>query len=143
MNYNQHDDINVALFEEEHEINLECAINEFLKSNNIEICDLQYLVLADENRTYGRALSCLILYKYSEKEINYKVKLFQMTHKKPLEDRINRFLNEEVGNLIFIKYQNAIIKSNMKISSRVDYIFSSLILYKSGEVKSKRKLKEL
>lgn len=54
-----------------------------------------------------------------------KVKIFDESHEKDLEDSINNFLNEEI-QVIDIKYQVAI----SDFTEDQVYCFSALILYK-------------
>ena len=55
-----------------------------------------------------------------------KVKIFDESHEKDLEDEINKFLNEEDVNIIDIKYS----VSNSIYSEEQIYCFSAMILYK-------------
>ncbi len=55
-----------------------------------------------------------------------KVKIFDESHEKDLEDEINKFLSEEDINLIDIKYS----VSNSIYSEEQIYCFSAMILYK-------------
>ena len=55
-----------------------------------------------------------------------KVKLFDESHEKDLEDEINKFLSEEEVNVIDIKYS----VSNSIYSEEQIYCFSAMILYK-------------
>ena len=57
--------------------------------------------------------------------INMKVKLFDESHEKDLEERINEFLYEH-HNIIDIKYQVSIAM----FSEEQIYCFSALIMYK-------------
>ena len=54
-----------------------------------------------------------------------KVKLFDESHEKDLEDSINNFLNDEI-QVIDIKYQVAI----SDFTEEQVYCFSALIMYK-------------
>ena len=56
---------------------------------------------------------------------NMKVKVFDESHEKDLEDKINEFLKEH-SNIIDIKYQVSI----SMFSEEQIYCFSALILYK-------------
>lgn len=58
--------------------------------------------------------------------IKMKVKIFDESHEKDLEDEINKFLNEEDVNIIDIKYS----VSNSIYSEEQIYCFSAMILYK-------------
>jgi len=55
----------VKIFDEEHELDLEDAINKFLKSHNIELIDIKYSVAAftsiKEEQVY--CYSALLIYK--------------------------------------------------------------------------------
>ena len=55
-----------------------------------------------------------------------KVRIFDESHEKDLEDEINKFLNEEDVNIIDIKYS----VSNSIYSEEQIYCFSAMILYK-------------
>ena len=54
-----------------------------------------------------------------------KVKIFDESHEKDLEDEINKFLEDEDINLIDIKYS----VSNSIYSEEQIYCFSAMILY--------------
>ena len=56
---------------------------------------------------------------------NMKVKVFDESHEKDLEEKINEFLKEH-GNIIDIKYQVSI----SMFSEEQIYCFSALIMYK-------------
>jgi len=55
-----------------------------------------------------------------------KVKVFDESHEKDLEEEINKFLSENDINLIDIKFS----VSNSLFSEEQIYCFSALILYK-------------
>ena len=55
-----------------------------------------------------------------------KVKIFDESHEKDLEEEINKFLSENEINLIDIKYS----VSNSIYSEEQIYCFSALIIYK-------------
>ena len=61
--------------------------------------------------------------------INMKVKIFDESHEKDLEDDINNFLKETEPEIIDIKYSI----SNSIYSEEQIYCFSALILYKDDE----------
>ncbi|NLL44108.1 MAG: sporulation protein Cse60 [Mollicutes bacterium] len=54
-----------------------------------------------------------------------KVKLFDESHEKDLEDKINTFLSEMEGTLVDIKYQVAICANG----EEQIYCFSAMIIY--------------
>ena len=58
-----------------------------------------------------------------------KVKIFDESHEKDLEEKINEFLLE-INNFIDIKYQVSI----SMFSEEQIYCFSALILYKWGKI---------
>ena len=58
-----------------------------------------------------------------------KVKVFDETHEKDLENSVNDFLSSIGDNLIDIKYQVAITM----ISEEQIYCFSAMILYKDED----------
>ena len=55
-----------------------------------------------------------------------KVKVFDESHEKDLEEEINKFINENSINLIDIKFS----VSNSIYSEEQIYCFSALLLYK-------------
>ena len=65
-----------------------------------------------------------------------KVKVFDETHEKDLENSVNDFLSSIGDNLIDIKYQVAITM----FSEEQIYCFSAMILYKDEEIIIKNKV---
>lgn len=55
-----------------------------------------------------------------------KVKIFDESHEKDLEDAINKFLEEKKPNIIDIKYS----VSNSLYADEQIYCFSALMIYK-------------
>ena len=58
--------------------------------------------------------------------INVKVKIFDCSHEKDLEKKINEFLKELNGNVVDIKYSSSIMLDE---KSEQIYCFSALIIY--------------
>ena len=58
-----------------------------------------------------------------------KVKIFDESHEKDLEEEINKFLSENDINLIDIKYS----VSNSIYSEEQIYCFSALLIYKDNK----------
>ena len=58
--------------------------------------------------------------------INLKIKIFDESHEKDLEEEINKFINEEEIEIIDIKYS----VSTSLFSEEQIYCFSALIMYK-------------
>lgn len=57
--------------------------------------------------------------------IYMKVKIFDESHEKDLEDRINEFLNDNEVDLIDIKYQ---VSTSISGEDQI-YCFSAMIIY--------------
>ena len=58
-----------------------------------------------------------------------KVKVFDESHEKDLEEEINKFLNEDEKEIIDIKYS----VSNSIYSEEQIYCFSALLIYKDNK----------
>lgn len=58
-----------------------------------------------------------------------KIKIFDESHEKDLEDDINNFIEEKNPNIIDIKYSI----SNSVYSEEQLYCFSALIMYEEGK----------
>ena len=67
-----------------------------------------------------------VLYKAKGLRLIMKVKVFDESHEKDLEEEINKFINENSINLIDIKFS----VSNSIYSEEQIYCFSALLLYK-------------
>ena len=59
-----------------------------------------------------------------------KVKLFDESHEKDLEEQVNRFLSEVTGDIIDIKFSTAI----SMFGEEQIYCFTAMIIYTSQEV---------